>query len=176
MPIFPSPSLAFHHSGGGGNTIKSNDTIPSVISSKFELMTFRTSDTAPSKTTRFKSRLSGVINSLIVVMLAISSLRSILHSTENVIGILLVSSVGLIKQFQNLTRLCKNLNRRSARFIYHPLMTLGLLVRCHSPSASMTMGMLSDLQRSITMEIRASIDWLRPSPGPEGHLFIVENT
>jgi hypothetical protein len=30
----------------------------------------------------------------------------------------------------------------------------------------MTIGMLRALQRSITIEIRASIDWFRPKPGP----------
>ena len=50
-----------------------------------------------------------------------------------------------------------------------PWLTLGLLVKFQRPLASITMGMLRALHLSITIEMRPSMDWLRPRPGPAIH-------
>ena len=48
----------------------------------------------------------------------------------------------------------------------YPFITFGLLVKCQRPSASITTGMFEALTLSIIIEMRPSIDWFLPSPGP----------
>ena len=48
----------------------------------------------------------------------------------------------------------------------YPFITFGLLVKCQSPSASITTGMFEAFTLSIIIEMRPSIDWFLPSPGP----------